>query len=42
MKLTSEQQKLVDALKAQIQSALAKAAGSDAASALDGALGGKK
>ena len=41
-KQTPEQQKLVGDLNAQIQSALAKAAGSDAASALGGALGGKK
>jgi CHASE3 domain sensor protein len=41
-KQTPDQQKSVDDLKAQIQSALAKAAGSDAASALGGALGGKK
>lgn len=41
-KLTADQQKTVDSLKAQIQSALAKAAGSDPASALGGALGGKK
>lgn len=42
IKLTAEQQKLVDDLKAQIQSALAKATGSNAASALGDALGGKK
>ena len=41
-KQTPEQQTLIDGLKTQIQSALAKAAGSDAASALGGALGGKK
>lgn len=41
-KLTSEQQSLVDSLKAQIQAALAKTTTSDAASALGGALGGKK
>ena len=41
-KLTAEQQTLVDGLKAQIQAALAKATGADAASALGGALGGKK
>jgi len=41
-KLTADQQKLVDALKAQIQSAMAKASTSDAASALGVALGGKK
>jgi len=39
--VTADQQKLVDALKAQIQSALTKAATPDA-SALGGALGGKK
>jgi hypothetical protein len=38
-KLTAEQQKLVDSLKAQIQSALAKTATKDAASTLGGALG---
>jgi hypothetical protein len=42
MKLTPEQQKLVDDLKAQIQTALAKAAGTNAASALGNILGGKK
>ncbi len=42
MKLTPEQQKLVDDLKPQIQAALAKAAGSNAASALGNILGGKK
>lgn len=42
MKLTPEQQTLVDGLKAQIQTALAKATGADAASALGNVLGGKK
>ena len=42
LKLTPEQLKVVDGLKAQIQAALAKAAGSDAASALGNVLGGKK
>lgn len=41
-KLTADQQKLVSDLKAQIQSALAKATAKDPASALGGALGGKK
>ncbi|HOX56719.1 MAG TPA: hypothetical protein P5205_10615 [Candidatus Paceibacterota bacterium] len=40
--LTPEQQKAVDGLVAQIQAGIAKAAGPDAASALGGALGGKK
>lgn len=42
IKLTAEQQKSVDDLKAQIQSALAKATAADPAAALGGALGGKK
>jgi hypothetical protein len=42
LKLTPEQQKLVDGLKTQIQAALAKATGADAASALGNVLGGKK
>jgi hypothetical protein len=41
-KLTADQQKLVDGLKAQIQSAMAKTSGGDAAAALGGALGDKK
>ena len=41
-KLTAEQQKVVDDLKAKIQSALAKATATDAGSVLGGALGGKK
>jgi hypothetical protein len=41
-KLTPEQRTLVDGLKAQIQTALAKSTTSDAASALGNALGGKK
>ena len=40
--LTAEQQKLVAGLKAQIQTALAKVAGANAASALGNVLGGKK
>jgi hypothetical protein len=42
LQLTAEQQKLVDDLKTKIQEALAKATTGDAASALGGALGGKK
>jgi hypothetical protein len=42
LKLTPEQQKLVDDLKAKIQSALAKATAADPAAAQGGALGGKK
>ena len=42
MKLTPEQQKLLDDLKAQIQTALAQAASTNAASALGNILGGKK
>jgi hypothetical protein len=41
-KLSDEQQKLVDGLKAQIQTAMAKATGTNAASALGNILGGKK
>ncbi len=40
--LTADQQKTVDGLKAQIQSALAKVTGAAPASALGGALGGQK
>ena len=42
VKLTPEQQTLVDGLKTQIQTALAKSAAGDAASALGNILGGKK
>ena len=42
VKLTPEQRTLMDGLKAQIQTALAKDATSDAASALGNALGGQK
>lgn len=42
LKLTADQQKMVDDLKAKIQAALAKATATDPASALGGALGGKK
>jgi hypothetical protein len=42
MHLTSDQQKIVDGLKQTIQSALAKTTTSDAASAVNGALGGKQ
>jgi hypothetical protein len=42
MKLTPEQQTLVDGLKTQIQTALAKSSGADAASAVGNVLGGKK
>jgi antitoxin component HigA of HigAB toxin-antitoxin module len=41
-KLTPEQQEVVDGLKAQIQTALAKAAGSGAASSSSNAPGGKQ
>jgi len=42
LKLTAEQQQIVNDLKTQIQNYLAKKTGADAASALGGALGGKK
>jgi hypothetical protein len=42
VKLTPDQRAMVDGLKAQIQTALAKDTTSDAASALGNALGGKK
>jgi len=42
LKLTPEQRTLVDNLKAQIQTALATAAGTNAASAVGNILGGKK
>ncbi len=42
LRLTPEQRTLVDGLKAQIQTALAKSTASDAASALGNVLGGKK
>jgi hypothetical protein len=42
VKLTDEQQKLVDSLKEKVQTALASTAGSNAASALGNILGGKK
>jgi len=41
-KLAYDQQKLVEGLKAQIQSAMAMASTSDATAALSGALGAKK
>jgi hypothetical protein len=42
LRLTPEQRSLVDGLKAQIQTALAKSTAPDAASALGNVLGGKK
>jgi hypothetical protein len=42
LRLTPEQRTLVDGLKAQIQTALGKSTTSDAASAVDNVLGGKK
>jgi hypothetical protein len=42
VKLTPEQRTVVDGLKTQIQTALAKDAASNAASALGGVLGGQK
>ena len=42
LKLTPDQQKLVDGLKTQIQTALAKNTAADPAAAVGGVLGGKK
>jgi hypothetical protein len=42
MKLSPDQQKIVDGLKQTLESALGKTTASDAASAVKGALGGKQ